>query len=363
MEKNNVALYYMFLISAFIIILFLLFAKPNTSLSATNIQETKQQTIKQTNNNSNSSNTETIAPSTKSDTSDIEIGESLSSSLKATDITKLPQLPRRQTINQNNNTKQINNNIDNNNTIKKTNTPIFADITRDSITQTKVTKTTTPPPNKDEKIHIIQTKKKVTTKKPVKYNDNIEKDIEDSILTECHLTPEINVGIEIPKHFNSSNNLKRKGGSAFIADGIPLFLYGRVTDEFCTPIANAVVQIWHRNHYGIYQYDDVYTNPLYDRFFLGSGTYITNNLGQFNFLTIHPGKYEKEPIGINVIVMHKDFIPIITKIFLHKKELQSIKESDIRIKKSKLIHLLAQKVAENTYKFNIALPGKYSLKE
>lgn len=267
----------------------------------------------------------------------------------------LPKIPPKKTPEKKQATPKPNN----------TNNTMFADVTKNSITKTPPATQTTLKKTlvKDEQISIKQTRKKIPVKKNIKYNDKISRDMEDAILTECHLTPEIIIDTDIPKHFNFSNNLKRKGGSPFVADGIPLFLYGRLTDELCTPIANAVVQIWHRNHYGIYQYEDVYSNPLYDRFFLGSGTYITNNLGQFNFLTIYPGKYKKEPISINIMVMHKDFIPMVTKIFLHQSELKELKEENLPISKNKLTNLLAKKVGDNTYKFNIALPGRYIVKE
>ncbi len=69
--------------------------------------------------------------------------------------------------------------------------------------------------------------------------------------------------------------------------GDPLTLEGRVTDDACRPIANAVVEIWHANPSGAYD-----TNSQDKRYY---GQVATDAAGAYAFQTLMPGRYLNGP--------------------------------------------------------------------
>lgn len=73
--------------------------------------------------------------------------------------------------------------------------------------------------------------------------------------------------------------------------GEVIYVRGKVTDEHCNPIPEALVMIWHANTHGKYthEYD---TNQIEeDPNFQGWGQMKTNEKGEYGFKTIKPGKY------------------------------------------------------------------------
>ncbi len=91
------------------------------------------------------------------------------------------------------------------------------------------------------------------------------------------------------EHVRHSNNLRRKTGAPDIADGIPMLFIGRVLDANCVPVSGALVQLAQADQAGkwVRMKED-------DAAFSGSGEVYTNNLGEFSFLTILPGKQKGE---------------------------------------------------------------------
>lgn len=147
----------------------------------------------------------------------------------------------------------------------------------------------------------------------------------DGSLLRCDGTPDI-----IPSHLNikpikMSNNLQRKEGSARHARGNYIRIRGKVVDEDCLPISNAIIKIWQADDAGKYleQYDTKSEwqpkDPDYDPNFGYSGTAQTNNLGEFNFLTILPGYTDKDHAPhINVSISNEDFQDIGTRIYFNQ---------------------------------------------
>ena len=132
---------------------------------------------------------------------------------------------------------------------------------------------------------------------------------------ECALTPDIwSVGI-LPEAKNS-NNLTQNYTSFEIARGKKIVIKGKVLDKNCVPISGVKVSIWQANSFGLYQFnaDDVH-DEHYDENFSGSGNILTNNLGEFEFITIYPGK--AHAINPNIIfkVEHQNFYPFETRMF------------------------------------------------
>ncbi len=106
---------------------------------------------------------------------------------------------------------------------------------------------------------------------------------------------------------NPTNNLRRESGSAFFAKGIPLSVEGRVFDVTGKPISNVRVKIVQANHFGSYNFLLDKDSLVYDPYFLSAGTAITNNLGEYSFLTIMPGYYGNRAPHLHVTISHRDF--------------------------------------------------------
>ena len=133
------------------------------------------------------------------------------------------------------------------------------------------------------------------------------------------LTPEIKEEKRyiVPQNFSTTNNLRRKVGSSFVAKGRFLYIEGFVFDVVGVPVENAVVKIWQTNHFGYYNYlvadKDDYSK--YDIDFNSTGTCITDSNGHYSFFTIIPGYYGETAPHINFIVEHENFERLETMLF------------------------------------------------
>lgn len=117
-----------------------------------------------------------------------------------------------------------------------------------------------------------------------------------------------------------SNNLARPTGKAEDAAGQLIYLTGRITDEKCVPIANAIIDLWQTNPEGDYRFatrEELLTPyPL----FAGSGRAVTNNLGEYHFITLFPGTYGKNAPHIHLRVTHPDYSALDTTLYFKGDE-------------------------------------------
>lgn len=128
-----------------------------------------------------------------------------------------------------------------------------------------------------------------------------------------------------PDVFYKSNNLTRKAGSFKMAKGEPLYIKGKVTDAFGIPISNAKIKIWQTNSAGKYHELLDKHDPYRDPNFIMSGQSNTDNLGNYEFVTIFPGFYDDRAPHINLIINHDEFGIIETEFYfknhpLNKKD-------------------------------------------
>lgn len=136
--------------------------------------------------------------------------------------------------------------------------------------------------------------------------------------TSCPVTPSVKTITHYPgrAHVVTSNNLVLPAGKSVYADGQRLFISGRVLDKNCVPVSDAIVEIWQVNTDGQYV-----TATLSDRmspypYFTGSGRAVTDNLGQFTFVTVFPGtENDRTAPHINFHVTQNSFHEIYTKMF------------------------------------------------
>jgi protocatechuate 3,4-dioxygenase beta subunit len=87
------------------------------------------------------------------------------------------------------------------------------------------------------------------------------------------------------------DDLTHNAGAAGEAMGERLIITGRVLDEDERPVPNTLIEIWQANAAGRYHHEvDQHQAPL-DQNFIGAGRCLTNDKGEYRFLTIKPGAY------------------------------------------------------------------------
>jgi len=121
--------------------------------------------------------------------------------------------------------------------------------------------------------------------------------------------------ISMPDHFATSNNLAKKAGSFYRAFGEIIFVKGAIIDSFGVPIEGAVVEIWQTNAAGKYHTLLDPDSEFVDKYFNMSGRAITDNLGQYDFITIMPGSNPGRAPHINMNIYHEKFGKIETEMY------------------------------------------------
>ncbi len=124
--------------------------------------------------------------------------------------------------------------------------------------------------------------------------------------------------LSAPERFETTNNLVRKTGSFYEAVGEVIYVQGRVTDSFGLPIDGAIIEIWQTNSAGKYQtlLDD--DSELIDQNFSVSGRTVTDNMGNYHFITIMPGFYLNRAPHINFNIYQDKFGKIETEMYFEK---------------------------------------------
>tara|TARA_R110002096_G_scaffold435921_1_gene664200 strand:- start:179 stop:1204 length:1026 start_codon:yes stop_codon:yes gene_type:complete len=170
---------------------------------------------------------------------------------------------------------------------------------------------------------------------------------ENSDMEECVPTQYDTMG---PFHPNKDQadkdfDLTKFNGSVSKPKGKVIYVRGKVTDEKCNPISNALVMIWHANTHGKYthEYD---TNQIDDDpNFQGWGQMKTNEKGEYGFKTIKPGKYMVDAANddwrtphIHFKVARRGYHELITQLYfdeeieLNKKDAFASKLSKVEKK-------------------------------
>lgn len=75
------------------------------------------------------------------------------------------------------------------------------------------------------------------------------------------------------------------------AQGTPIVVTGRVTDEEGGPVRKALIEIWQANKWGKYDHPDDTTDAPLDPNFKGWGRMLTDPEGRYRFRSIKPGPY------------------------------------------------------------------------
>lgn len=184
-------------------------------------------------------------------------------------------------------------------------------------------------------------------------------------LGRCHKTPDIWELFSLPKSYQS-NDLTRREGAAEFAKGKFIKIKGKVFDSNCVPVSGATIRIWQANANGIYQFL-VGNEKLMDKNFTGSGTAITDNLGEYVFYSVYPGAVKNEAPSIIFQVEREGFSKLETRMFFPGEKNQKDKLLTNSVAKDLRKFLIAQKVGKEleyeVYRFNVTLKGYNIYKE
>ena len=183
---------------------------------------------------------------------------------------------------------------------------------------------------------------------------------------ECAVTPEIwSIGV-LPEAENS-NNLTTSYTSFETAKGKKIIITGKILDGNCVPISGAKVSIWQANTRGVFQFN-AKNKQYFDKYFRSSGNMITDNVGNFQFITVYPGKINNFTPSIIFKVEHSSFMPMETKMFFPEyKNYHTIRSMNASIIKEQIPLLVAKKVSKDDsmsiYSFVITLKQTSSYRE
>ena len=124
--------------------------------------------------------------------------------------------------------------------------------------------------------------------------------------------------LSMPDSFGTTNNLAKKVGSFYRAFGEIIFVQGTITDSFRVPIDGVVIEIWQKNSAGKYHTLLEPDSEFVDKFFNMSGRTVTDNLGNYHFITIMPGATVGRAPHININVYHPKFGKLETEMYFQQ---------------------------------------------
>jgi protocatechuate 3,4-dioxygenase, beta subunit len=117
-------------------------------------------------------------------------------------------------------------------------------------------------------------------------------------------------------------------GHKKLASGIPILVEGIIQDKNCSPIPNAIVEIWQACASGRYNHPNDHSQNVLDPNFQYRGIARTDLKGQYFFQTIMPGKYAvtsswTRPPHIHFKVYAQGFKDLTTQLYFRGQPLNS----------------------------------------
>jgi protocatechuate 3,4-dioxygenase beta subunit len=172
-------------------------------------------------------------------------------------------------------------------------------------------------------------------------------------------------------------DLTRNAGTGGEAMGERIIVVGRVLDEDERPVPNTLIEIWQANAAGRYHHEvDQHNAPL-DPNFIGAGRAMTNEKGEYRFVTIKPGAYPWlnhpnawRPAHIHLSLFGPSFLTrLVTQMFFPSDPLIPLDPilSSVPSKsgRERLISSYAHDVTEPEwalgYRFDVVLRGRQQI--
>ena len=107
--------------------------------------------------------------------------------------------------------------------------------------------------------------------------------------TDCKNTPPQSTGPFYKLPSKIFNNDMTNNGKAI---GKKIKVYGKILDNKCKPISNAVLDIWQANSFGKYNHQADLSQSKKDNNFNGYMRLLSDKNGEYSFNTILPGSYK-----------------------------------------------------------------------
>lgn len=106
-------------------------------------------------------------------------------------------------------------------------------------------------------------------------------------------TPSQTIGPFFPLALAEGSDIEvgRRDPNGAAAQGEPIVVVGRITDEQGRPVRKALVEVWQANRWGKYEHPDDTTDAPLDPAFKGWGRMLTDAQGRYRFRSIKPGAY------------------------------------------------------------------------
>ncbi len=177
--------------------------------------------------------------------------------------------------------------------------------------------------------------------------------------------------LSMPDQFFTSNNLAKKPGAFYRAFGEVIFVQGNVTDSFGVPIVGAIIEIWQANSAGKYHSLLEPNSEYIDKYFNMSGRTITDNLGNYYFITVMPGATSGRAPHINMNIYHNKFGRLETEMYFeghpfNEKDFQylSYEEGERKMLTSSVSHSNIYDTSSiKLCNFNIVMKGIHQYKK
>ena len=165
---------------------------------------------------------------------------------------------------------------------------------------------------------------------------------------------------------SNEDDLACKQPGAARAQGTPIVVSGRVSDERGEPVRKALLEVWQANRWGKYEHPDDSTDAPLDPHFKGWGRMLTDGEGRYRFRSIMPGAYPNpgydnwmRPPHIHYSIFAAGLMQrLVTQMYFPGEALNDIDPilngiEDLEARDS----LISRKTSEGQYQFDLVLRG------
>lgn len=140
---------------------------------------------------------------------------------------------------------------------------------------------------------------------------------EDKYITSCSVTAHVRPEERLPSRDKivPSGKLALPAGKSIFAPGQTVYLSGKVLDENCVPVSDAVIEIWQADAKGNYKAATLGERMSPFPTFVSTGRAVTDNLGRYKFVTVFPGLGKESAPHIHFKVTRTNFKPFETEMY------------------------------------------------
>jgi protocatechuate 3,4-dioxygenase beta subunit len=142
----------------------------------------------------------------------------------------------------------------------------------------------------------------------------------------CVVRPEMTEGPYFVDEKLDRSNIRSNPADGVVSAGVPLtlnFLVSQVGGNNCTPLPNAIVDVWHCDAFGVYS--DV-ENAVGQQFLRGFQT--TNADGIAQFTTIYPGWYRGRAVHIHFKIRTADGHEFTSQLFFDEALTEAVYQAN-----------------------------------